>query len=342
MSLSMLASWFISSLTFGTIIMYGCLGETLNQKAGGLNLGTPGVMMLGGIGSILGSFAYESSTNNPNTFVCILVAMIGCVLFSLLGGLIYSFLTISLRCNQNVVGLTLTIFGSGVANFFGGVLMTLSGGVGQVALKTTSAAFKTKIPFLSSNLGIASELFFSYGFMFYLVIVIAFVLHFFLNKTRIGLNLRAVGENPATADACGINVTKYKYCAAIVGSIICGLGGLYYSMDYIMGTWNNDGAIEAIGWLALALVIFSSWKPLRSIWGSFLFGVCYWLYLYIPNFISKYLAALFNIPKTNYLTNLYKAIPYIVTILILVFVSKKSKDVNAPSSLGRNYFREER
>lgn len=342
MSLNIFVSWFISSITFGTIIMYGCLGETLNQKAGGLNLGTPGVMMLGGIGSVLASFLYETSTTSPNSFVCILVAMLGCLLFALLGGLIYSFLTISLRCNQNVVGLTLTIFGSGVANFFGGWLMTLSGGVGQVALKTTSAAFKTKIPFLSTNLGIVSDLLFSYGFMFYLVIAIAIVLHIFLNKTRTGLNLRAVGENPATADACGINVTKYKYVAAIIGSLICGLGGLYYSMDYIMGTWNNDGAIEAIGWLSLALVIFSSWKPLRSIWGSFLFGVCYWLYLYIPGFISVGIANIFNIPKVNFLTNLYKAIPYIVTIVILVFVSKKSKDANAPSSLGKNYFREER
>lgn len=342
MSSNIFVSWVVSAITFGTVIMYGCLGETLNQKAGGLNLGTPGIMMLGGIGSVLFSFFYESSTSNPNAFVSVLCALAGCILLSFLGGLIYSFLTISLRCNQNVVGLTLTIFGSGVANFFGGVLMTLSGGVGQVAMKFTSAAFKTKIPFLSTNLGVVSELFFNYGFMFYLVIILAIILHIFLNKTRTGLNLRAVGENPATADACGISVTKYKYGAALVGGLICGLGGMYYSMDYIMGTWNNDGAIEAIGWLALALVIFTSWKPLRSIWGSFLFGVCYWLYLYIPGFVSKTIADLFNIEKVTYLSNLYKAIPYVVTIIVLIVVSKKDKNTNAPSSLGKNYFREER
>jgi len=342
MSLSIFLSWVISAITFGTIIMYGCLGETLNQKAGSLNLGTPGIMMLGGIGSVLFAFFYESYTTNPNPILCILISTLGCLLLSLLGGLIYSFLTISLRCNQNVVGLTLTIFGGGVANFFGGVLMTLSGGVGQVAMKTTSAAFKTKIPFLSTKLGIVSDLFFSYGFMFYLVLFIALALHVFLNKTRIGLNLRAVGENPATADACGINVSKYKYGASITASLISGLGGMYYSMDYIMGTWNNDGAIEALGWLGLALVIFSSWKPLRSIWGSFLFGVCYWLYLYIPSFISKAICNFFNIPKVTYLTNLYKAIPYVVTILVLVFFSNKEKDSRAPSALGKNYFREER
>ena len=214
--------------------------------------------MLGGIGSILFSFFYESSTTNPNAIIAILCATIGFALLSLLGGLIYSFLTITLRCNQNVVGLTLTIFGSGVANFFGGVLMTLTGGVGQVAMKFTSSTFKTTLPFLSTKFGIVSEIFFDYGFVFYLALVLAIVLHYFLNKTRTSLNLRAVGENPATADACGINYKKYKYTAALVGCLICGFGGMYYSMDYIMSTWTNDGAIEAIEWLSLALVIFSS------------------------------------------------------------------------------------
>lgn len=342
MSLSSLISWICSAITFGTIILYGCLGETLTQKVGNINLGTPGIMTLGGIGSVLSAFAYESSVSNPNPIMCIVVAIIGALLLSGFGGLIYAFLTITLKCNQNVVGLTLTTFGTGVANFFGGVLMSLSGGVGQVSLKLTSGYFRARIPFLSTELGIVSDLFFSYGFLFYLSIIIAIILNYFLNKTRAGLNLRAVGENAATADACGINVTKYKYCAVIIGSLISGLGGLYYSMDYIMGTWNNDGIIEAMGWLSLALVIFSSWKPIRSIWGSFLFGVCYWLYLYIPGFISKSIANFFKIEKVTYLANLYKAIPYVVTIIVLIVVSKKEKDTNAPSSLGKNYFREER
>lgn len=342
MSIVILISWIVSAITFGTIILYGCLGETLNQKAGGLNLGTPGIMMLGGIGSVLFAFFYEHSSLTYYPFIAIVVSILGCILLSLLGGLIYSFLTITLKCNQNVVGLTLTIFGGGVANFFGGILMNLSGGVGQLALKKTSAVFKTKIPFLSTKLGYISDVLFQYGFLFYLAILIAILLHYFLNKTRVGLNLRAVGENPATADACGINVIKYKYCASLIGSIISGFGGLYYSMDYIMGTWNNDGAIEAIGWLALALVIFSSWKPLRSLWGSFLFGVCYWLYLYIPTSLSKSIAKLLSVEKLIYLQNLYKAIPYFVTIIVLIVISKTSKSSVAPSALAKNYFREER
>ena len=342
MSLATIISWITGAICFGTVIIYGCLGETLNEKAGGLNLGTPGIMMLGGIGAVLGAFLYENNAGTIRPVLCLLAAFTGCMLLSGFGGFIYSFLTISLRCNQNVTGLTLTIFGSGVANFFGGVLMKLSGGVGQIALKKTSSVFRARIPFLSSKLGIVSKIFFSYGFMVYFAIVIAGILHYFLNKTRTGLNLRSVGENPATADACGINVGRYKYFASMVGSLICGLGGLYYSMDYVMGTWNNDGQIEALGWLALALVIFCSWKPLRSIWGSVLFGLCYWVYLYMPVVISRFLASVLKIENINYLQNLYKAIPYVVTIVVLIIVSKGKHAVNAPASLGTNYFREDR
>lgn len=342
MSLTSLLSWITAAVTFGAAIMFGCLGETLNEKVGNLNLGTPGIMMMGGIGSIIGAFIYETNVASPNGIVGAICALIGCLLFSLLGGLIYSFLTITLMVNQNVVGLTLTIFGGGVANFFGGSLIKISGGVGQLSVSTTSKIFKQRIPFLSNKLGVVSELFFSYGWLVYVAIIIAIVLHYFLNHTRKGLNLRAVGENPATADACGIDVIKYKYLACLVGAMISGLGGLYYSMDYATGIWNIDGAIEAIGWLALALVIFASWKPLRTIWGSFIFGLAYWIYLYMPSVISNWLTKLLNVATITYLQNIYKAIPYILTIIVLIYVSKGKNAVHSPTSLGLSYFREDR
>lgn len=342
MTTTTLLAWINAAVTFGTVIMFGCLGETLDQKAGNLNLGIPGIMMLGGIGAVTGSFLYETYCANPVGIVCIVVALLASVLFAAFGGLIYCFLTISLHCNQNVTGLTLTIFGSGVADFFGGALMKLSGGVGQISLKTTAKAFRTRIPFLSSELGVFSTIFFNYGFMVYAALILAVLLHLFLNKTRTGLNLRAVGENPATADACSISVTKYKYLAGIIGAVVAGLGGAYYSMDYVIGTWNSDGSIEALGWLAVALVIFTSWKPLRAIWGSYLFGVCYWIQLYIPAFISNWLASVLKISNVTYLQNLYKGIPYFVTIVVLIIVSMGKNAVNAPNSLGVNYFREER
>lgn len=318
-----------SAVIFGTVIMFGCVGETISEKAGNLNLGVPGIMYLGGIASLAGAYGYENSTENPNGLIALLVAFVCAFAASVMGGLIYSFLTITLRANQNVTGLTLTIFGSGVANFFGGSLNKLAGGVGQISVPVTSGAYRTGIPGLSGIGGIG-QIFFSYGFMVYIAIIVAVLSHLFLTRTRKGLNLRAVGENPATADAAGINITRYKYLATCIGAGISGMGGLYYVMDYIKGTWANDGSIENLGWLAVALVIFTMWKPVNAIWGAYVFGVLYWLYYYVP-----------GLGRSS--QELFKMIPYIVTIIVLVVVSmRKKKENQAPESLGLPYYREQR
>ena len=188
---------------------------------------------------------------------------------------------------------------------------------------------------LSSKLGVVSEVLFSYGFLAYLAIVLAIVLSYFLNKTRVGLNLRAVGENPATADAAGINVTRYKYLATCIGAGISGIGGLYYVLDYNRGIWATTEQIEALGWLAVALVIFTTWKPLNAIWGAYLFGVLYWLYQFLPS--------LLGITVASHITELIQMVPYVVTIVVLIVISLKSKKENQPPEhLGLSYFREER
>ena len=343
MSITQIISWFVAAITFGTVIMYGCIGETINQKAGGLNLGVPGVMQIGGIASLACAFIYESSTSNPSPLVGMILCLLSTLVASALAGLLYAFLTVTLKVNQNVTGLTLTIFGTGVANFFGGNMMKLSGGVGTISVATTSSAFRAKLPFLSGKFGAFGSILLSHGWMVYVALILAFMVQYFLNKTRTGLNLRAVGENPATADAAGINVTRYKYLASLIGCMICGLGGLFYVMDYIKGTWANDSAIEALGWLAVALVIFTSWKPKNATWGAYLFGLCYWAYIYIPMSISRFLAAKMKLQSATYMQNLYKMLPYVVTIVVLCAVSKRKKKENlAPSSLGLSYFREER
>ena len=314
-----------AAIVFGTVILYGAMGEILTEKSGNLNLGVPGIMYLGGIAGLAGSFLYETSCAAPNGFVGLLIALACALIASALAGLLYSFLTITLRANQNVTGLTLTIFGSGVANLFGGAMNKMAGGVGQISVAATSGAFRATLPFLS-QIGVFSGL----GFMTYAAIVLAILLHRFLNKTRKGLNLRAAGEDPATADAAGISVTRYKYLAISIGSAITGMGGLYYVMDYIKGTWANDGGIEKLGWLAVALVIFSRWKSPHAIWGSYLFGALFWLYFYIPGL-------------TRSSQEIFKMLPYIVTIVVLVVVSlKKSRENEPPASLGLPYFREER
>lgn len=327
--MTQLISLFQAAIVFGTVIMYGAAGEILTEKSGNLNLGVPGIMYLGGIAGLVSSFFYEASTATPSPFVGIIISMICAFVAAMLGGLIFSFLTITLRANQNVTGLTLTIFGGGVANFFGGSLNKLAGGVGQISVATTSSGYRANIPILS-NIDIIGEIFFSYGFMVYLAIIIAVLLNHFLIKSRSGLNLRAVGENPGTADAAGINVTKNKYLATCIGAGISGLGGLYYVMDYIKGTWTNDGSIESLGWLAVALVIFATWKTVNAIWGSYLFGILFWMYFYIPGL-------------TRSTQELCKMLPYVVTILVLIIISLRNRKENQPpASLGLSYFREER
>ena len=322
-------SLFNNAIVFGTVILFGALGEIITEKSGNLNLGVPGIMFLGGIAGLATAFFYEIHTAEPIGFVSMLLSFIAAFLAAALGGLIYSFLTISLRANQNVTGLTLTIFGAGLANLYGGSLNNMAGGVGQISVSLTSKAYRAFVPALA-NLGVVGKALFSYGFMAYLAIVLAILASWFLNRSRAGLNLRAVGESPATADAAGINVIRYKYLATCIGAGISGLGGLYYAMDYIKGTWTTDGTIEALGWLAVALVIFATWKPLRAIWAAYLFGILYWAYNYIGGL-------------TRASIELFKMLPYVVTIIVLIVVSlRRSKESQPPASLGLSYFREER
>lgn len=321
-------SLFQAAIMFGSVILFGAIGEILTERSGNLNLGVPGIMYMGGIAGLMGAFFYEASTAAPSPIVGLLISLICAFAAAALGGLIFSFLTISLRANQNVTGLTLTIFGGGVANFFGGSLNNLAGGVGQISVATTSAAFQAMPPLAS--LGVVGKLFFSYGFLAYVAIILAVVLHRFLSQSRSGLNLRSVGENPGTADAAGINVTQNKYLATCIGAGISGLGGLYYVMDYTKGTWANDGGIESLGWLAVALVIFATWKPVNAIWGSYLFGLLFWMYFYIP-----------GLNRSS--QELFKMLPYIVTIIVLIAVSLRSRKENQPpAGLGLAYFREDR
>lgn len=231
-------------------------------------------------------------------------------------------------CKSECNSLALTIFGTGFGNFFGGSISKLAGGVGQISVKVTGSAYTAKIPGLS-KIPVIGGILFNYGFLTYLCIIIAVLLSFFLFKTRVGLNLRAIGENPGTADAAGINVIKYKYLSTCIGAGLAGLGGLYFVMEYSGGTWTDNGFGDR-GWLAVALVIFALWKPLNAIWGAFLFGALYILYLYIPGLGRS-------------MQEVFKALPYVVTIIVLVFTSfRKKKEHQPPAALGLPYFREER
>lgn len=330
--MTMLITFLQRAIVQGIPLLYGSTGEILTEKSGNLNLGIPGIMYVGGISGVIGAFLYEQSVPNGEAldgFLAVCIPLFASLLGSALMGLIYCFLTVTLRANQNVTGLTITTLGVGLGNFFGGSLTKLAGSdVASISLGRTSKYFCAALPF-AKDWGWVGTVFFSYGFLAYLSIVIAILASFALKRTRTGLYLRAVGESPATADAAGINVTAYKYWATCIGSAIAGLGGLYYVMDYSTGIWSNDGFGDR-GWLAIALVIFAIWRPNISIAGSILFGGLYIVYLFIPG-LSRESQALF------------KMLPYVVTIVVLIIVSARKKRENQPpASLGLSYFREER
>ena len=332
--LSFLSTFIPRAIVQGIPLIYGCTGEILTQKSGNLNLGIPGVMYVGGICGVIGAFFYEQyaiATSCFNSHLADLIPLLCCLIGSLLMGLLYCFLTVTLRSNQNVTGLAMTTFGVGIGNFFGGSLIKLSGSaMTSVVLSQTSLVYKTTLPFASS-LGVLGQMLFSYSYLAYLAVIIAIIASYVLNHTRVGLQLRAVGESPATADAAGINITKYKYFATCIGCMIAGLGGLYYVMDYACGVWSND-AFGDRGWLAIALVIFAIWRPGTGIWSSFLFGGLYILYLYLPTTMDH-----------MELKELYKMIPYVMTVIVLILTSMRNKRENQPpASLGLPYFREER
>lgn len=322
----------VASVIKGIPLLYGATGEIITEKSGHLNLGIPGIMYMGAIGGLLGAYIYETNyqalTGGFVIPIVILFALVSCLLFSAIGGMIYGVLTITFRANQNVTGLALTTFGVGLANFLGAYISSSTAAHTSFSLPNTNIAFKSTIPFLSTELGAVSKLFFSYGFMTYLAIVIAIICSFVLKKTRVGLSLRAVGENPAAADAAGIPVTKYKYIAILIGSLIAGMGGLALVTEYLGGVWQNNALGDA-GWLAIALVIFVLWKPAGAIVGAFLFGALCILYNYLSVDTS--------------IQEIIKMLPYIVTIIILVISSlRKKKEHQPPNSLGLPYFREER
>ena len=317
-----------AAIVQGTPLLFGATGEIITEKSGNLNLGIPGIMYIGGISGIVGGYLYEHFCAEPIPILCVVISLLASILGSSFIAFIYSFLTITLKANQNVVGLALTTLGVGLGNFYGGSLLKFFGETGSISLYITGNAYKTKIPYIS-ELGIVGETFFSFGFLVYLAIIIAILAQRFLDNTRHGLNLRAIGENPATADAAGINVSLYKYVATCVGGAIAGLGGLYFVMDYTTGAWTNNGFGDR-GWLAIAIVIFALWKPKSAILSSYIFG-------------GLYIASVFISGLSGSTKELIKMLPYLVTIIVLVFTSsRKKREHQPPAALGQSYFREER
>ncbi len=313
-------AFLVSAIRLGMVFLFGSTGEIITEKSGHLNLGTPGVMCVGASCGCFAEYLYLKEVGPyASPFLAVFIAIIATFIGGALMGLLFSFLTVTLRANQNVTGLALTTLGVGISDF----MIAKTG----TSFGRASKYFTASLPF-ADDLGWFGELFLSHGFLIYLAIALALISSFVLSKTRIGLNLRSVGENPATADAAGINVSLYRYLATCIGCGISGLGGLTFIMDYLNGNW--EYCIDAFGWLSIALVIFTVWKPNLAILGSIVFGG-----LYIA---SSYITGVGFADK-----ELFKMLPYVVTIIVLIITSMRNKKENQPPAhLGLAYFREER
>lgn len=318
--MSLFINFLVAAVFAGTPLLFGTLGEILNEKSGHLNLGVEGMMMMGACAGFMAGYLSDS----------LLIALFGAFLAGMLGALIYAVLTVTFMADQNVTGLTLTIFGTGISNFIGEYMILNS--------KTTSLKLPEQISMQMGNINIAGlsdipvvgKLLFQYNPFVYLGLVIAILCGLYLKYTKSGLNLRAIGENPAAADAAGIKVTKLKYINILLGGGICGIGGAYCSLIINGGVWMSN-SVNGLGWIAVALVIFATWNPIKAIFGSFIFGAFNVLKYYFPKTIV-------SIPNA-----FYDMLPFVITALVLVITSiKKSKENSQPASCGVNYYREER
>lgn len=318
-----------SAISFSAIFLYGCVGEIITEKSGHLNLGIPGIMCSGTAGGSVGVMIYMNAIANPaepNYVLLMLIGILTAFIFAAFAGSIYGVLTVYLKCNQNITGLALTTFGAGFTQLIMDTIVTSDK---RENFGSASTFISKSLPF-ADKLGAFGEIFLSHGLLVYLAIAIAIAAAIILKKTKVGLRLRAVGENPAAADAVGINVSKYKFLAILIGSGIAGLGGFFYMMGYSGGLYDNYTTIQAFGWLAIALVIFAVWRPNIAIFGSILFGALY----IMKDFIHT---------NSTAQSKLISLIPYVVTVIVLLVISiTGSKSVQPPASLGLNYFREER
>jgi simple sugar transport system permease protein len=301
----------------GTSLFYATLGEILTERSGILNLGLEGMMIVGAVSAFAAAFATGS------LWLGVLAALVSSGLLAS----IHAFLTITLRANQTVTGLALTIFGTGLASFLGQRLGP--GGrplVGQIGPRfgRLPLPFLADIPFLGRSL-------FQQDLLVYLAYVLVPLSWFFLYKTRPGLHLRAVGEDPRTADAMGINVTATRYACTILGGMLVGLGGAHLSLAYTPG-W-TEGLTAGRGWIAIAMVIFATWDPVRAVIGAVLFGGI--------NAVQFRMQAMGSTIPAAFLSML----PYAFTIVVLTLITwweAFRKRVGAPAALGLSYAREEK
>lgn len=322
-------NFLFAAIKAGTPLLLGTTGEIITEKSGSLNLGVEGMMYMGAFAGFFIGF----HTNN------LILSLLAAFAISAFGALIFAFLTVTLQANQNVTGLALTIFGTGFANFFGEqMIRSTPGGNPKLAADFSAILQEFSIPVLS-DIPFIGKIFFSHNILVYLSVAVAIICWIYIRHTKTGLKMRAIGENPAAADASGVNIVKMKYINIILGGGICGLGGAYISLINGNGVWNN-GCVSGQGWIAVALVIFANWSPAKALLGSLVFGAFSVFQVRANDFASAFpiLSFLGEIPNAFYVM-----LPFLITAIVLIFTSARSKKGSSePAAIGINYFREER
>jgi simple sugar transport system permease protein len=309
-----------TAVQMGTHILFAVLGGILCEKVGNMNLGIEGMMLLGA--SI--GFSAALATANP------IAAVFAAGIAGATGALIYGIITITFRGNQVVTGLILTIFGTGVSGFLGKNLS------GKALPEAVSRAFEPVSVPLLHRIPVIGQIFFIQSPYVLAGIVLAIILFVYFEYTPSGLNARAVGESPAVADASGVPVTLYKYIHVLLGGFFCGVGGAYLSLVFVP-RWQENITAGA-GWIAVALIIFSTWNPLKAIFAAYLFGALKGVGFKFQNIDLSIFGK-----KILFYPQLLDMLPYIATILVLIFITRrKKKEYQAPAGLGAPYFREER
>ncbi len=309
MSETLIISILAASITAGTPILFAALGELIAERSGIMNLGVDGMMLVGAV------TGFMITVNTGNPWLGVGTALVAGGLLAL----IHAYLTVTLRANQVVSGLALTLFGSGLSDYLGKA---------YVGMRAEHTFGKLAIPGLS-DLPIIGPVVFKQDVLVYISYVLVAATAFYLYKTRAGLFLRALGENPAAVDSVGVNVFRLRYVYIIIGGALAGLGGAYLSLAYAPCWLENMTAGR--GWIAVALVIFAIWDPWRALAGSYLFGGVDALGFHLQ---------VIGLPVSIFILNM---LPYIFTILVLILVLiRKGGRLASPQALGVPYDREER
>lgn len=304
MNIEMTEAILLTVFTAATPLLLAALGELVTERSGVLNLGVEGMMIMGAVAG----FAFAQMTGNAY------LGALGGVIVGALFSLSFAFLAITLVTNQVATGLALTILGLGVSGLWGESYIGLAG----VRMETITIPFLSEIPIIGKPL-------FAQDAIFYVSIALVFGISYFLFKTRGGLILRSVGDNHGSAHALGISVIKVRYLAVMFGGACSGLAGAHLSLVYTPQWVENMTAGR--GWIALALVVFASWRPMRVIAGAYLFGAVGIAQLHIQ-------ALGYDIPS-----QLLSSLPYVATIVVLVIISQNRRLtlINTPASLGKGF-----